>query len=222
MKTSTLLFSILFLSVYLMPSESRAQLYFSVSPGVQLNGASFGYKVGKFVPFAGMQIMQGSSSMIVKGMEYDDNAGEILPYERKFELSGAVTIPTIGSKFFFMQTNKIKAYGTLAYTFYKLSAKIKDSDNPDLDDMLQHELERVRISGGYAGVGAEYFFDDNFSLGGEFGFRPIHVSYKGEDNGVAYNPITGESKAVLTEYDYKFNMNPTYSRISLNYYFSRK
>ena len=32
--------------------------------------------------------------------------------------------------------------------------------------------------GGEFGFGIEYFFDENFSLGGEFGLRYIHLMYE--------------------------------------------
>ena len=50
--------------------------------------------------------------------------------------------------------------------------------------------------GGELGFGMEYFFDENFSLGGEFGLRYLHLRYKDSYNDEIYNPNTGQDENV--------------------------
>lgn len=69
------------------------------------------------------------------------------------------------------------------------------------------------------GFGVEYFFDENFSLGGEFGLRYFNFRYNDSNEREIYNPNTGNYMDTEIKNDYSFNMSPTFSKISLNYYF---
>jgi hypothetical protein len=129
-------------------------------------------------------------------------------------------MPTIGIKYFFIETNKLKSYGTMSFTKFLLSGKIEDDTDENYD--LKKEIKNTHLYGGQRGFGTEYFFDDNFSLGGEFGFRLLHLKYKHEVDDEVYNPDIGDYIPTTTTYDYKFNFNPTYVKISLNFYFGGK
>ncbi|HBX50038.1 MAG: hypothetical protein A2275_17755 [Bacteroidetes bacterium RIFOXYA12_FULL_35_11] len=201
--------------------ENKAQFHFNVSPGLQFNTANFGYKVNNFVPYFGLQILNGSANLSEKGERYDPDRGGIVPYEDKYKFSGIIYIPTLGTKYFFKETNKLKLYGTISFTKFILSGKIEVSNDSDANDELQSEIKKMNLWGGQLGFGTEYFFDNNFSVGGEFGLRLLRLKYKDTEEDLIYNPQTGNYVPSTTTNDYRFNLSPTYVRISFNYYFDK-
>ncbi|MES2836802.1 MAG: hypothetical protein V4667_04725 [Bacteroidota bacterium] len=216
-----LLLNLVFTAIFcLIATKSNAQFAFSVSPGIQLNGASFGYKIKKVVPFVSLQVLNGSVSSIEKGNRYDRITGTIVSYEDKVKLTGSIYMPTVGTKYFFKQSNKLKAYGIMSFTKFIISASIENSSNITSNVDLQKQLSGINIFGGLLGFGTEYFFDDNFSIGGEFGMRMIYFNQKRETSGFVYNQNTGEIITSKTTFDYTSSFKPTYARISLNYYFA--
>lgn len=199
---------------FLFIEKGLAQFAFGVSPGIINNQASFGYKLKRFVPTVAMQVYSGGFMLLEKGQRYDWNTGGMIDYEDKYKLSGTAFAPTLAGKFFLIDEIKLKAYTTLGLTKYFLSVKVEDSNNPTPNNSIANELTKVRVFGGFVGVGAEYFLDNSFSIGGEFGFRSIIVNYKTELEEQTYPNSTTKTTNL------NFSFNPTYTRIILNYYFS--
>lgn len=199
---------------------STAQMTFSVSPGVQLYGASFGYMVKRAVPFVGLQILNGSVNIKETGFEtnYADNTVD--PYTDTYKVIGAAFAPTIGLKYFFKDVEKVRTYGLISATTVILSAKVEDSEDAKENEYLQDEIKNLRIFGGQLGFGAEYFFENAFSVGGEFGVRFIYLSNEITKDQSVYNPGSNNYEDYKATYSYKYSVNPTYAKISLNYYFA--
>ena len=208
-------------TVSLFCIESKAQFTFSVNPGIQLNSAGFGYKINKFVPIIGLQILHGSANLNEKGKRYDPGTGDIVSYEDKYKFSGTIYVPTLGVKYFFTENNKLRAYGAMSFAKFIPSGKVEDSRNADANDDLKNEIRKYSLYGGQLGFGTEYFFDDNFSIGGEFGLILFRLKYKDAEDVEVYNPNTNDFVSSTRTYDYKFNLQPTYVKLSLNFYFSK-
>lgn len=186
------------------------QFSFGVSPGLNLNSVYFGYKVGIAVPNIGFQYMH-------IGLKFDDSGYP----DGNFEAKGNLFIPQIGCKVFVAQKNKVKAYAAFNIAKPILTGKI--TVDGEEDDEVKESLDNLSLLGMQFGVGAEYFFDDNFSVGGEFGLRMFHGKLKQSytEEHWEYDPETMETTYYETQetIDVKANLNPTYSRISLNFYF---
>lgn len=199
-------------------SATNAQLTFSASPGLQLYGGALGYKFNKAVPFIGLNTISGSVNILETGYDYNDN-GDLDRYTNKYKIVGSAFVPTLGLKYFMKETDKVKTYVLLSATTVLFSAEIKESDDFEENQDLQNQIDNVRIFGGQLGFGAEYFFDPMFSVGGEFGLRMLFFKneIKGTDN--LYNPQTGEFESKPRVTEIKYNLNPTYARITLNFYF---
>lgn len=206
----------------LISNKNKAQFTFNVSPGLQFNSANFGYKVDKFVPYLGLQVLSANANLNEKGQRYDSNIGTIVPYENVYKFSGTVYMPTIGLKYFFLEINKLKLFGNASFTKIFLSGKINDSSDPEVNNDLKEEIKSIRIYGGQLSFGTEYFFDNNFSIGGEFGLRLLHLKYKKEIDDEVYNPDTGIYTPSKTTYDYRYNISPTYIKLSLCFYFGKE
>jgi hypothetical protein len=217
----TILSLVVSVIISLFCREAKAQLTFSVSPGLSLNSASFGYKMKKCVPFISLQVLSARSVMNETGKRFDAGTGAVVNYKDEYKFSGTIYMPTLGVKYFFKETNKIKAYGLVSFTKFLFSGNIEDDNDPTAQVDLQDRIKSVRVFGGQLGFGAEYFFDDNFSIGGEFGIRLLHAKYKDEYTDEVYDPNTGGYTPSTTTYDYKININPTYGKIALNFYFGK-
>ncbi|MCP4459623.1 MAG: hypothetical protein GY816_16600 [Cytophagales bacterium] len=103
-------------------------------------------------------------------------------------------------------------------TLSKPIVSAKYEEDGVVDENVKEDAEKVKLWGAELGYGVEYFFDENFSLGGEFGARYIHLNYNDESIEEFYNPDTGWEQSKV-EHNYNFSFKPTYSRISLNFYF---
>jgi hypothetical protein len=215
----TVLRSALMAIAIIFCNNSYSQFNFSVSPGLQLNGATFGYRFDKFYPYIGLQLLHVGSSITEEGRRANQGGTALVDYEDKFKFTGTAYLPVLGLKYFFLERNKLKAYGNICFTKAFLSAKLDDDNNPGSNIDLQKLVDGTRVAGAQIGFGTEYFFDDNFSLGGEFGLRMLHVRNKMEQDNDINDPGTGNPVTVTTTTTMKLNANPTYTKISLNFYF---
>jgi opacity protein-like surface antigen len=171
-----------------LASSCAAQFAFGVAPGLNLNGAYFGYKVNDVVvPYISLQYLGGKISV--------DDGGDV------YEVSASVLSPAIGIKYFAIQNAKIKGYFGLSLSKPFLTGKLVEDGDEDPD--FKEAIDKVSTFGFELGFGAEYFFDQNFSIGGEYGFRNLSIKYSESDS----------------EYEVKGRISPTYTKFTLNYYF---
>lgn len=217
MKTKILLLFV----VAFFASPVFGQFYFNVSPGLNLNTASFGYKAGNFVPYAGLQMMNLKFNLNENDFDYD-TPGTLYEIEREVTMKGGIYMPTLGAKYFVIQNNKLKAFVGLALTKPILKAKLElTEDGQTIDEEFTDEFKKtvdnIKIFGGEVGFGVEYFFDQNFSVGGEFGLRYMNVNFKQEREDEEYNGVDYEN--VIRKTDVTLNIIPTYTKVSLNFYF---
>tara|TARA_R110002050_G_scaffold76485_2_gene163284 strand:+ start:4612 stop:5256 length:645 start_codon:yes stop_codon:yes gene_type:complete len=203
--------------VLISSTLSFGQFTFGISPGIGLNSSYVGYKMGKFVPYFGFQYLNVNLSYEYSGQEYDFGSGQIIPFSETSEFSGSLFIPNLGLKYFLKEHNQIKSFLSLNFSKPFVSGKLEFDGAEDPE--IQETIDNISLWGGELSFGVEYFFDENFSLGGEFGLRLIHVNYEETGNRQIFDPNTGASQIVEVEDRYKFNMSPTFTRVSLNYYF---
>jgi hypothetical protein len=172
---------------------------------------------GKFVPYIGFQYLNAKFKYEENGQRYDWDLNRIISYSETMEFSGNLYIPNIGAKYFFKQHNKIQAYLSLNLSKPLLSGKLKYDGEED--ENFKENIKNIKLWGGEFGFGIEYFFDENFSLGGEFGLRYLHMKYETTSDRDIYDPSIGDYRTVEIENKFKFNTSPTFSKITLNYYF---
>lgn len=212
---------IVIITLILISYSGYTQFTFSISPGIQMNNASFGIKKNKFKPNIGLQVLTGNAGLTESGLEYDNNTHQIVEYSDKYKISGTAIMPVIGLQYYFKESDKLKAYASINFTKVFISAKIEDSTDPNANSDLKDQIKKINILGGQIGFGTEYFFDQYFSVGGEFGIRLFYVNYVEEQDRSIYNPNTGQSMNTKIKYDYKYSLSPTYVKLSFNYYFSK-
>jgi hypothetical protein len=207
----------LMILLFSITSIGFGQLTFSVAPGLSMNAANIGYKFNKIIPFIGLQYFGGS---VDYDYIYDEFNYETLQIETMSQTSSAkvnLFLPNIGVKYFFKETDKLKAFATLNLAKPIVSGSVTFDD--EFDEEVNNLFEGLSIWGGELSVGAEYYFDEHFSVGGEFGLRYIRVGSKTENDRLVYNPVTGEEVPTKSLYTAGFTGKPTFSRVSLNFYF---
>lgn len=200
----TALLAVVFFAIF--ASTGYGQFSFGVSPGFNFNNANFGYKFGdNLVPFIGLQYYNANFTVTEKSTGSEDS------YSDETKLSAGILAPNIGLKYFIAQENKVKLFLTLNLTKPFISGKLSYNGAEDPD--FQEVIDNTSIFGAELSFGMEYFFDENFSIGGEFGVRYLNFSTES-----SYYDDWDESQY---NYDMNFIMSPTFAKISLNYYFSK-
>lgn len=182
-------FACLFLAF--APCESSAQLAFGVSPGLQMNGAYVGYKFNDRLMGTFSFQYYGVSSKI-------DDFGD----ETKF--AAALIVPSLGIKYFLPRQNQIQPYLTLNLSKPFVTGKLEYDGEPD--EEFEDAIDNLSLLGVGFGFGVEYFFDENFSIGGEYGFQFLSAKYEVSDE--------------FDDIEFTGSFNPTYTKITVNYYFN--
>jgi hypothetical protein len=149
------------------------------------------------------------------GQKYDYDLKQVVSYSNKEQLSGSLFIPSLGVKYLLTTKNKLQPYLSLNFSKPFLGGK----SNGATDSSIQETINNISIWGAEFGFGVEYLFDSNFGLGGEFGFRYINLKYEDSTTSQFYNPDIRNYQTTQIEDKYNFNITPTFSKISLNFYF---
>ena len=181
-------------------------------------GALFGYKIGKWAPFGGIQYLKGSFTDIHSGTRYDYQTGQIVNYKDVSKYSAGVYMPFTGVKYFMIEKQDVKAYliSIIAKPF--VSGKIVEDGVKNED--FEEDIKNISLWGFQNGFGSEYFISNNFSFGAEFGIRFFLFKQKHtEDDYPVYDPNTGETLNTTRTYEHKVNVSWTYTTFSVNYYF---
>ncbi|MBI1307745.1 MAG: hypothetical protein GC181_14170 [Bacteroidetes bacterium] len=203
--------------LFAIVGTSNAQMTFFVSPGIGLNSAAFGYRVNdKLIPFIGLQMIGGNASYSESGERYDTDRGQVVDYNDESKYSLNFLMPTLGAKYFLMKKEKISSYGILSIS--KPIVTGKGETNGEADNEYKDALKNIKAMGLQIGYGCEYFFDEHFSIGGEFGLQFAHVNVTDMYDMDFYNPNTNQTVTTTITETYKVNLRPTYTRFTLNFY----
>ncbi|MCX6121709.1 MAG: hypothetical protein NTX44_08830 [Ignavibacteriales bacterium] len=213
-------------------SIAHAQLLFSVKPGLTGNSAQFGIKLGGLMAFGGLEYFRTATTTETSGLRYIyqysstypyTTSYQLVPYSDKYEASVNAYVPFVGAKVLLggRESGKIGAYitGIIGKPF--LSGKtVSNGIESESTKKFFDNLSAWMFLGGF---GTEYFFSENFSIGGEFGLRVFLINYNEEANEPmsVYNSQTGTYQYYNAQNKYKFDlgMGITYSTLVLNYYF---
>jgi hypothetical protein len=200
--------------------NSFSQVSFGLNMSKNTNSAQFGYVYKRFNPYAAFQYTSVKGEVNAKLQEFDPFDGEI--YSTNLDLSAKLSMimPTIGLKFFAVERNKLKAFANVFYSKPMLRAKL-DIGFPEFESEVDRVVRDIKFNSFGFGVGAEYFFDPNFSIGGEFGFMSTRMKTSIDFTQEAYDFNTGDFVTLTNTIGLKAAMSPTYARLSLNFYFGK-
>lgn len=194
--------------------NSYGQFYFGVNPGLTSNSANFGYKVGNFVPYAALQLVSGSATYDYSSRYWDSYDERWYTYTDNESASVNLILPTLGVKYFFIESNDLKAYANLSLSKAFLTGKMKDDGT--IVEEFGDALKDINIFGAEVGFGVEYFLSSNFSIGGEYALRYL----KGSSKSVHEYEYGGHiDKTTISS---SINVAPTVAKFSLNFYFGKE
>lgn len=215
MKNLALFFA--FMSITVL---SYSQITFTVSPGWVFNGGTVGYKIGKLNPYAGIQYFGRSMEQSTTGKRYNYETNKIEDYTEQMKINVKLYMPNIGVKFFISENKKIRPYINTQFFLPIVKLDLDFGDNSYIStDEIEKQVNGIKMWALQAGFGAEYFFDDNFSLGAELGFRTFNFKVSSEYETSLYNPDTNENINYTQKSTLNLGFTNVYSKISLNYYF---
>lgn len=225
-------------------SYAESGFVFGIKPGNTINSASFGIKMGNLVPMIGADLIWITASGTYTDEDYSSYYGWTGDYyeyrsidEDEMDGSAFLLIPNIGMKMY-MGQKSVRPYflGNIFFSLPFVSAESKsryesweyvngeleyhyvDIDDDGLDEDDEELIEdALGFWGLTLGGGAEYFFSENFSVGGEYGIRLLFggAEASGEDR-----DSYGDEEyidAFSTEVSTSIRM--TYAVMSLNYHF---
>jgi hypothetical protein len=199
-------------------SVAYSQISFGVSTDMLLKGSTIGYKFNNFVPYIGLQYYNASLTGEFTGKEYDYETQSIVDVNEKSEFSGSIFLASIGAKYLFnVESKNVKPFVNVAVFKPIISGSLKI--NGEEIDEFKDMIEKTSSLGFEFGIGAEYYFDKNFSVGGEFGFRMLMASNESTFEDYIYDPDTSTDIYYDATTKLDLGLGMTYTRINLNYYF---
>lgn len=182
---------VILIGIMTMSFIMNAQISMSIQSGMQYQKTTFGYKVGKIQPYLGFGVL--SAKLLQTDVDYD---GE----KSSNEAAVRVIMPNIGVKMDLISKGNLKAGGNIG--IYKPFISGKAKENGVEVKEFKEGLKKMKLFGGELGVFAEYYFSEQFSIGGEFGFRFANSKMEPDE-----------------DYSYDLNLGLTYSMFSANFYF---
>jgi len=194
-------------------------MVFGVKPGMTVQSSFFGLAFNRFEPYVGIDWV--AISVDAEGSD----------------VSGSVFIPHIGSKLYLKSRPLERAVIPyfLGDVFFSLASVSIQGFDTEEEDMVKDILQFWGLG---LGFGAEFYFTESFSVGGEYGLRYFHDHvdapeqeshyyynevWKGNDRVSKSNveldqPISStQVDAVNDEFSFAFKV--TYVAISLNFHF---
>ncbi len=195
------------IAIALLVPVLASAMVFSVSPGQTLQGAQIGMSFGKLQPYIGLDLMGASGKV---KMTYPDDAF--------VELSAGATlyIPNIGARYYF-GGKELKPYVYLGFlkSIATVSAKVKTNvDESEFAGGAKDQLTSLLGFWGInAGFGTEYPFSENFSVGGEYGFRYLRTGADGTGTADSVFLAEGVSDEITA------SLKNSMVRVVLNYKF---
>lgn len=231
--------------VILVPGLAQAEKAFIVRPGGVVQGASFGMKSGNMTYFGGLDFLMISASGSYSDQEFRPEYSYGGPIEGSMYLGTDTTVEMDGSAKLFVPhlgaryargTGPVRPYAQLTLfhvvPFVSLSGSetttnfdpdgqvtsvyVDEFGGTDLDEASDRVKDILAAWGFTLGVGSEYYFSKDFSLGGEFGLRYARFSLDGEYTDDS-SPADDYKDVWKSEASTTFGV--TYAAFSLNYYF---
>lgn len=196
--------------------SAQAQLNLGINPGFTMNGFYIGYQVDDFVPYVGVQFL-GASLDVEQTDYYYNEFNELVKEVDKVETSASVLMPYIGAKYFAYQEKDLKLFINLC--LYKPLVSATAKVNGEEEEEVKTAVDNLSLFGAELGIGAEYYFSKQFSLGGEFGFRMLFADSEITSQDEIWNPNINDYEVMDITQSGTLNLSMTYVKVSLNYYF---
>ncbi|MBN2000284.1 sigma-70 family RNA polymerase sigma factor [candidate division KSB1 bacterium] len=228
--------------------SAQSDFVFGIKPGNTVNSAYFGLKMDNLVPMVGVDVVWLTASgkytdtsedqwnsyydgtnykqKTVSSIDMEGSALLLIPHigAKYFLGSGDVKPYFFGNAFFSMPSVKMESSWKDESWYYEDNRQVDhdtDKGSEDLDEETEDIIKDVLGFWGITiGGGAEYFFSERFSIGGEYGIRLLFnsVNISGESGDSDPNGY-GQSYRNEWEGELSASLRVTYAVVSLNFYF---
>ena len=204
-------------------------LVFGVKHSQAIEAGYVGYKLDSLVLLGGIETQGFGASFSdewswEESWYYDEWNSWSDEARDKFTIRGRLYKPKLGVKWYLFE-KEVRPYliGEIFKVFPRASIEYKGTSE-ETEEMISQEneelqdiLKRIRWWGGNIGVGAEYFFSENFSLGAEWGFTFSRFSCEHETETSEEEP--DYRYTVKEKIEAEYNPSETYAALTLNYKF---
>jgi len=177
-----ILLTILFLTVSTIGFSQTQNEYtnsgfiFGIKPGFGINSGYFGIKQNNLSFYGGLEYFNSGGTTSIKRTEYDYDEEEVITTTDDYSFSFGIYNLFIGVNYYFNQKGSLKPYINLILSKPFITGSVEYDGNED--DDVEDLIDGISIWGGQIGYGVEYFFNNQFSLGAEFGMRYYYLSYE--------------------------------------------
>jgi hypothetical protein len=217
---------------------------FGVKPGNTINSAYFGYKFGNIVPMVGADILWLSASGTYTDENVDryyDDYDDVWREHRSVEsvsIDGEafLVMPHLGGKLYFGSKDvKPYLYANFFFSIPSVKAEAESKDESwyyydgelidyyveDAESLSKEYKDLIEDVLGFWGItlggGAEYFFGEHFSVGGEYGIRIIANSI--DQSSTTDEDYGTESYTEQVDTEVSASVKVSYAIVTLNYHF---
>ena len=201
----------------------------SISSGVRIGGPSQSYYIGvagfgPIRPIIGVDYWGGNIEFDYT-RHYEENIyGDRWESDDELRAEGVLRLimPRVGIKYFRAPKRDLKSY-LLAEGFIVIpTVEFKTTSDGETDELEKEDKDRIKDAldfiGFTLGLGTEYYFSDQFSIGGEFGINWLLWDFKDEDSDKYYDSADYNWSEEY-KYDLKGRLSGGFARMTLNYYF---
>lgn len=226
---------------YSFALQAQTKIAFGVKPGLKMNSAWIGIQQEKVLPYIGVDFLWLSADGTYEKTE--ENYESLETYQREqisinYSGKGLLVIPHVGFKYFFskkvlkpyfftglffgLPMVELQADGTQKNWRYENNQLVESSTKNAVRSMAEIE-KSVQEALGFWGIsfggGAEYYFSENFSVGGEYGFRLVFDSatHDYQSDNIDPDLLTGYRKHWQIEAAGSLKLS--YAVVTANFYF---
>lgn len=184
--------------VFSAVGAEKAPMVFGIKPGMLIQSSYFGKAFTRVEPYVGLDWV---------GIAESGDDGD---------MSASIFVPHLGAKLFLKDyriPQTVAPYFIGDY-FFSISSVNVDGYSSAEEDYTKELLDFWGLG---IGFGAEYFFTEHFSVGGEYGLRYLHDSVDEHSEEHYYGGYGPYVDKVNDKFSVAFKL--TYAAISANFFF---
>lgn len=201
----------------------------NISSGVRIGGPTQSYYIG-FVKFGSIHPILGldywgGSIKVDFDYHYEENYyGDQYVDDDELSSEGSLRLfmPRVGIKYFRAPKIDLKAYFLVEGFLVIPTVDFETTVDGEIEKLDDEDKDRIKDAldfiGLTFGLGTEYYFSNQFSIGGEFGINWLLWNWSDEDSD-SYYESSNYNWSEEYKYELKATLSGSYARMTLNYYF---
>ncbi|MCK5330431.1 MAG: hypothetical protein KAK01_03410 [Candidatus Marinimicrobia bacterium] len=196
--------------------------------GVRVGGPTQSYYLGimdfGFIkPIFGLDYYEGTINIEMDYHYEEYDGGNTYTDDDELTVKGSLRLfmPRAGLKFFQQQKKDLRSYILTEAFMVVPIVNFESKVDGETDELKDKDKDRIKDAVDYMGltigVGTEYYFSDQFSIGGEAGFNMLLWNWSDEYSDSEDDYYYSWSEEY--KFDVKARLSGSYGRMSINFYF---